>query len=75
MKVNIVLTENPDAPVWDPERFTATTDYLNVEASSQDADAAIEEAKGVVLCAMGYLKKVPNKVEFKIDDKRVVINA
>lgn len=70
--VEVIVTETPDAQVWDTDRFTARCDFPAVECESQDRDAAVNFVKGAVLSAFGMSKELPDEisVRFKVVDGR-----
>jgi hypothetical protein len=69
MKVTITITENPDVAVWDPERYSAQSNYLGITITHSNKAAAIEGCKGTVLCSIGLRPTVPNNIRFKVNDE------
>lgn len=68
--VVLTVTENESLPEWDLEKFEVTCVYPAVHAVSFDEIEAVNDAKGVALCAIGQRRNVPDVVEFEYVRKR-----
>lgn len=65
--INITVKEDLDAEAWYTERFSVKDNIFGVEVVSSDKESAIEECKGIVLCALGgSYKNIPNNIRFNV---------
>lgn len=66
MKIKIVLYEDSELSGFDMHRFLAQSDFPNVSMYSYDAERAVHNCKGAVLCAIGQWSTVPDTVRFVV---------
>jgi hypothetical protein len=64
MDITLTVTENLKEPIWSPKRWECSCDFPTFSVSSSDRDRAIDEARGIALCAIGQMDRTPAMVQF-----------
>lgn len=65
--IKLTLVENKDEPKWSNERFSATSDLSPFEVTGNDPDEVLNCLKGVMLCAIGQRKVIPDNVNISFE--------